>query len=275
MQSYGVREVEKLLRLPRSTIRAFVDAGFVAPARGPRRAWRFSFQDLIVLRTAQALVAAKVPAKRITRSVRELRRHLPEAMPLSGLSICAVADKVVVKEGARRWHPESGQYLLAFEGDPANGSLSIIARRKEKAPREPSAQEWVDRAIDLEESDTEAALAAYTRANALDPRLVDAYVNRGWLLHEAGRQEEAEKVYRDGIAACGDAPLLFYNLGVLLADRGRDEDALAAYEAALRLSPAFADCHYNLALLYEALDRPRDAIRHMAQYRRLSGARPD
>jgi hypothetical protein len=49
---YRVRAVERLLRLPRSTIRSLVDAGFVAPARGPRNAWLFSFQDLIVLRTA-------------------------------------------------------------------------------------------------------------------------------------------------------------------------------------------------------------------------------
>jgi hypothetical protein len=37
MQQYGLREVEKLLRLPRSTIRALVDAGFVSPSRGPRK----------------------------------------------------------------------------------------------------------------------------------------------------------------------------------------------------------------------------------------------
>src|SRR5207237_6015404 len=121
-----MQEVEKLLRLPRSTIRALIDAGFVSPARGPRRAWRFSFQDLIVLRTAQALAAAKVPRQRITRSVKALRRHLPESMPLCGLSICAVADRVVVKEGASRWQAESGQYLLAFECDPAAGSLTVI-----------------------------------------------------------------------------------------------------------------------------------------------------
>ncbi|MGH8514810.1 MAG: MerR family transcriptional regulator, partial [Gammaproteobacteria bacterium] len=65
MHQFGVREVEKLLRLPRSTIRVLIEAGFVSPARGPRNAWRFSFQDLIVLRTARALTAAKVPAKRI------------------------------------------------------------------------------------------------------------------------------------------------------------------------------------------------------------------
>src|SRR5215510_3437308 len=99
MHHYGVREVEKLLHLPRSTIRAMVDGGFVSPARGPRNSWRFSFQDLIVLRTVQALAAANVPRKRITRSVKELRRHLPDSMPLSGLSICAVGDRVVVKEG--------------------------------------------------------------------------------------------------------------------------------------------------------------------------------
>src|SRR3954464_3571775 len=128
MHQYGVREVQKLLRLPRSTIRALIDAGFVSPARGPRKAWRFSFQDLIVLRTAQSLVTAKVSPKRITRSVRELRRHLPAAMPLSGLSICAVADRVVVREGTSRWQADSGQYLLAFEGDPTSGSLSVIDR---------------------------------------------------------------------------------------------------------------------------------------------------
>src|ERR1700716_1391009 len=103
MHQYGVRDGEKLLRIPRSTVRALVTAGFVTPARGPRNAWVFSFQDLIVLRTAQALADAKVPRRRITRSVKELRRHLPQSMPLSGLSICAVADRVVVKEGHSRW----------------------------------------------------------------------------------------------------------------------------------------------------------------------------
>ena len=269
MHQYGVREVEKLLRLPRSTIRALVDAGFVSPARGPRRAWRFSFQDLIVLRTAQALVAAKVPAKRITRSVKELRRHLPDSMPLSGLSICAVADRVVVKEGARRWQAESGQYLLAFEGDPENGSLSVMERRK-TAPQL-SAQDWFDRALQLEESDAQAALEAYRNAVSAEPKLVDAHVNLGWLLHEAGQLEAAEQAYRAGIDACGPEPLLLYNLGVLLVDMDRKEEAADAYEAALRASPAFADCHYNLALLCEELGRPRDAIRHMSQYRRLIG----
>ena len=271
MQEFGVREVEKLLRLPRSTIRALITAGFVSPARGPRNAWRFSFQDLIVLRTAQALAAANVPRKRITRSIKELRRHLPEAMPLSGLSICAEADRVVVREGASRWQAESGQYLLAFEGDPSAGSLKVI----ERAPAQPqaSALELFDRAIALEDTDTAAALEAYERAVAADPALLDARINMGSLLHEAGRLAEAERVYREAIEACGSDPLLLFNLGVLLGDMERKREAMDAYEAALRGDPRLADCHYNLALLCEELHKPKDAIRHMAQYRRLTTTR--
>lgn len=271
MQEFGVREVERLLRLPRSTIRALITAGFVSPARGPRNAWRFSFQDLIALRTAQALVAAKVPRKRITRSIRELRRHLPAAMPLSGLSICAVADRVVVREGASRWQAESGQYLLAFEGDPSAGSLKVIERVP--AQPQPSAREWLERAMELEESDSEAALQAYARALEAEPKLLDARVNMGSLLHEAGRLAEAERIYRDALQVCGSDPLLLFNLGVLLGDMERKTEAMEAYEAALRGDPGLADCHYNLALLCEELKRPKEAIRHMAQYRKLTTTR--
>jgi tetratricopeptide (TPR) repeat protein len=261
VQQYGVREVEKLLRLPRSTIRGLVAAGFVSPARGARNAWLFSFQDLIALRTAQALVSANVPARRILRSLRALRRHLPEAMPLSGLSIGAVADRVVVKEGASRWQAESGQYLLGFEGDPAAGSLSVFQARAKT--------NWFDQAEALEESDNIGAIDAYRRAIAADPAHLEARINLGRLLHNTGRLTQAEGVYREAIAACGNDAQLLFNYGVLLDDMKRKGEALAAYEDALRIDPAFADCCYNLALLCEELGRRRDAIRHMAKYRRL------
>jgi tetratricopeptide (TPR) repeat protein len=268
MHHYGMRDVEKLLRLPRSAIRSLVTAGFVAPTRGPRNAWLFSFQDLIVLRTAQALAAANVPQRRILRSLKELRSRLPEQMPLSGLSIGAIADHVVVREGGSRWHAESGQYLLAFEGDPAQGSLRVI----EPVPAA-SALPDTDTGAHTEADAAEAAIAAYRRAIAAEPARRDARINLGRLLHELGRFEEAERVYRDALANGDDDPLLFYNLGVLLDDMDRKQEAIQAYEAALQEDPALADCHYNLALLHEALDQPRQAIRHMSQYRRLTSSR--
>jgi tetratricopeptide (TPR) repeat protein len=272
MHPYGVGDVEKLLHLPRSTIRALIAAGFVSPARGPRNAWLFSFQDLIVLRTAQALADAKVPPRRITKSVRELRRHLPDAMPLSGLSICAVADRVVVREGGNRWQAESGQYLLAFEGDPADGSLSVI-ERKTMADAPSGAEEWFERAVALEPENAEAALRAYEQAIDVDPVFLNAHINLGRLLHEAGRYARAEQVYRDAVKICGSDPVLLYNLGVLLDDMDRKAQAMEAYEAALSADPGLAECHYNLALLFEKLKKPKEAIRHMSRYRTLIGSR--
>jgi len=270
MHAYGVREVEKLLGLPRSVVRALVDAGFVAPERGPRNAWRFSFQDLIVLRTARALRAANVPKRRILRALTELRRRLPESMPLSGLSIGAVADQVVVREGGERWQAESGQYLLSFEGDPDAGALRILeaARPDERAPHAADAATDYDDDATGEEN-AEAAVRAYQRALMNDPTRPDARINLGRLLHELGRYDEAERVYRGADAELAADPLLQYNLGVLLDDMERKSEAVLAYETALQGDPDFADCHYNLALLYEELNEPRSALRHLAQYHRL------
>lgn len=268
MHRYGVRDVEKLLRLPRSTIRALIGAGFVKPTRGPRNAWLFSFQDLIVMRTAQALAAANVPHRRITRSVKELRRHLPETMPLSGLSISAVGDRVVVREGSRRWQADSGQYLLAFDGDPGTGSMSVM--EAPKAAAQASAQDWFEQGVEQEREDRDSALKAYRQAISADPTHLDARINLGRLLHESGRLNEAELVYREAIRVNGLDPVLLFNLAVLLDDMKRKPEAVEAYELALKRDPTLADCHYNLALLCQELDRPQEAIRHLSQYRRLT-----
>jgi tetratricopeptide (TPR) repeat protein len=269
MHQYGLRDVEKLLRLPRSTIRGLVKAGFVSPARGPRGALLFSFQDLIVLRTARALTEAKLSPRRIHRSLKQLRRLLPEAVPLSGLSICAVGDRIVVQEGSARWQAESGQYLLALDMEMTDGVLSVLERGA-PAPKT-GAEDWFGKGLALEETDVPAAEGAYERAIEADPAHLGAAINLGRLLHEAGRLEEAERVYRRGLATCGSNALLLYNLGVLLGDTDRIHEAAQTYEQALREDAHMADCHYNLARLYEVLGRPRQALQHLAQYRRLAG----
>ncbi|MGH8689768.1 MAG: tetratricopeptide repeat protein [Burkholderiales bacterium] len=192
MQEFGVREVEKLLRLPRSTIRVLVEAGFVTPSRGPRNSLRFSFQDLIVLRTAQALAAARVPAKRINRSLKALRRHLPAAMPLSGLRVDAVGDRVVVREGASRWQADSGQYLLMFEGDPAAGALKVVEREIPREPVEKDPVALYNLGVRLEEMGRKLeALEAYKAALQEDPRMADCCYNLGLLCEELKRPREA------------------------------------------------------------------------------------
>jgi tetratricopeptide (TPR) repeat protein len=281
MQHYGVSDVERMLNLSRSTIRGLISRGFVAPSRGPRREYRFSFQDLLVLRTARALVKAKVPPRRIGRSLTALRRQLPQSVPLSGLTICAVGNDVVVRKGANRWQAESGQYLLELDVSVAGESLRIVeidtrpsgpkADKKAGLNRTVSldAQAWFDLGLAEEERDPGKAVEAYERSRELDPRHIGARINLGRLHHEAGRLEQAERLYREALRECEPDATLFFNFGVLLEDTRRHEEAIEAYQQAIGMDPDLADAHFNLARLYEALGRPQHAIRHLGEYRRL------
>jgi tetratricopeptide (TPR) repeat protein len=270
MHSYSVQDVERVLRLSRNTIKGLIAGGFVTPGRGPRRQYRFSFQDLIVLRTARALTQAKVPARRVRRALEDLRQHLPDSVPLSGLSICAVGERVVVRDGDARWQVDDGQYVLALEVDVRGGELRVVDRQ-EPGREEPADadDDWFDRALELEESDPAAARAAYQKAVTEDSELAAAWINLGRLQHEQGRLRDAEKTYRAGLESCAGNALLMFNLGVVLEDLGRPSEAFETYQRSLAADPSLADCHYNLARLYESQGQPQHAIRHLNDYRRL------
>ena len=275
MPSYSVRDVERVLRLTPDTTRNLIRAGFVKPARGARREFRFSFQDLIVLRTARALIDAKIPRQRIHRSLERLRRELPDSMPLSGLSISAVGDHVVVRDGEGHRQVDSGQYLLGFDLSVQDGVLQVVEHRGEPpvaAPQAAPAHDWFAEALALESDDPQAALATWQRAVDEDPQDAAAWSNWGRLLHEQGRRQQAAEVYRRALERVGADALLLFNQAVLLEDLGDAAAALAAYRSALEQDPDLADCHYNLARLYESMGLAQHAIRHLGQYRRLVGS---
>lgn len=271
MHFYNVRDVERVLQLPRSTLQGLIKVGFVKPARGPRREYLFSFQDLIVLRTARALLQARIPRKRIQRSLESLRRHLPQAVPLSGLSICALGDRVVVRDGGARWQADDGQYLLGLDVTVHDGVLHLVERKDESGSPQhgTNSDDGFQEALELESSDPQAAIRAYQRCLEAEPDNLAAWINWGRLLHEEGDTRGAERVYRNAIERCGPDALLMFNLAVLLEDLGKPDAALDAYHSALTEDPNLADCHYNLARLYESQGKSRHAIRHLGQYRRL------
>ena len=274
MKSYTTRDVANLLGLSEAQVRSHARVGYLAPDRGPRNSYRFSFQDLVLLRAAEALRDARIAPRRIRRALRALSRELPAGRWLSGMRISSEGDRIVVRDGGAAWNPESGQLLLDFRVADLAGQAAPVARRLAHAARrseEPlTADQWYDLGTDLEAAAPDDARDAYARAVALDPRHASARVNLGRLLQDAGRPAEAAEQYRAALAARPRHPTAAFNLGTALEDLGRRLEAIEAYREALEADDDFADAHFNLARLYEQTGRRAAALRHLKAYKLLS-----
>ncbi len=268
---FTTREVARIIGLPETRLRSWIRSGLITPPRGARRRFVFSFQDLVVLRTSKGLIEAQIPPVKVRRMLHALRRQLPAGKNLTGLSVYADGDRVVVGDGRTRWQPDSGQFLLNFDA-------ASLLRRAGRRPALPlprrglrlTGSQWYDLACELEATSPDEAVTAYEQALTLDPSLGAAHINLGQLLHGRGDLRAAERHYRAALAIDADDPVGAFNLGVVLEDLIRPTDAEEAYRRALTVDPRFADAHYNLALLYETRGRSRDALRHLSAYKRLT-----
>ncbi|HEX8255858.1 MAG TPA: tetratricopeptide repeat protein [Thermoanaerobaculia bacterium] len=271
--SYSLREVSAMLGLSPAQIRTYATEGFLDPEKGDKGELRFGFHDLIILRTAGELIAARIPQRKVRRVLERLRAQLPEGRSLTAVRISADGERVVVRDGEAVWNPESGQSLFDFSvAELAQKSAPLLMRNAKNARENPGhvdADEWYDLACELEMSSLEEAKDAYERALLADPKHADAHVNLGRLLHEGGAPVAAEQHYRAALEADPEHDTAAFNLGVALEDLGRPDDAITAYSIALALDPENADAHYNLAGLYERKGDKQSALRHLKAYRTL------
>jgi tetratricopeptide (TPR) repeat protein len=264
--TFNLRRVQALLGLSRTIVAGLIAQGFVAPTRGPRNEWRFTFQDLMLLRTAHALQASKIPPRRILRSLARLKAALPQELPLTGLRITAIGADVAVRDRDGRWQADSGQLLMDFDVAPVAGSVAFLEHANEPPGDTASSFEL---GVALEDSDPAAAEAAYRQALALAPDHEAAYLNLGAMLSDAGRFAELAALSDAALAHCPRSSLLHFNRGVALDHLERLPEAAASYEKSLALDPSLADAHYNLGRLREQIGDQRGALQHFSAYRRL------
>jgi tetratricopeptide (TPR) repeat protein len=269
---FDTKQAARIVGLPAGRLRQCVRAGLVDPRRDARGRLRFDFVDLVLLRTTRDLLAQRVPLKSIGRVLASLRRQIGDR-PLTRLSVYADGKRVVAWDGASRWQPDSGQFMLNFDAAGVLKRAATVAKlpaaRRSKLPAL-TADQWCDLAIEIEESSPLEARAAYHHAIDLDPGNVVARINLGRLLHAEGNLVGAEAHFRETVRHDPTCALAWYNLGVVLEDLGRADEALPCYEHAVHADAGLADAHWNLSLLYERTGRHRDAIRHLALYRKLT-----
>jgi tetratricopeptide (TPR) repeat protein len=287
-RGYTTRQIAEVVGIPGGQVRSLVREGLLDPERGPGGELRFTFRDLVLLRTTKELRAAGVSPRRVRRALRKLQHDLEHGGSLSQVRIEAAGDRVVVRDAAGLWEPESGQVELDFPGEftgrepesEGGGVAAIGTASSDRAPEGPlespasgTADEWYNLGIDLEATAPDEALKAYESALAIRPDHADARTNRGRLLHERGDVEAAEACYRAALDAEPHNALAAFNLGVALEDLGRPAAAARAYERALHADPGLASAHFNLARLCEREGREDAALGHLSDYRRLTQGR--
>jgi tetratricopeptide (TPR) repeat protein len=264
MDVYSATELRRLVDVPPSLIRALTRAGHIHPTTVDEDL-SYSFQDLLVLRMANALHAAKISTPKITAALDKLRERFPTDEHPNRLTMDPAGKAVAIRDGATVRESQSGQYALPLTIDHRPASVATLKRRAASERRRQQAEEHFATALEAEDSDLTVARAHYLAALAAHSEHLEARINLGRLLHHAGELQEAEGVYR---AAKHASALLSYNLAVLLEDMSREDEAIQSYRVALALDPAFHDAHFNLSRLYERASRLREALRHLLAYKR-------
>lgn len=185
-------------------------------------ALRYSFHDLLVLRSASNLRRARVPTRKIREALRQLRQ-LGSIADLPTLTRAPTGRGIAISAGANLWAYDSGQYALPL----AQAHVLSYA-----------AAEHYERAHALEVADPAGACTAYAACLALVPDYIDARINLGLLLHRAGELSLATHVYRD--VSEPDARLLMH-FAAVLEDQNRCGEALEKYRHAVALDPQLAE----------------------------------
>jgi len=274
MKGYTARDVARLLDLSIGQVRSYARAGFLHPSRGARGEYRFSFQDLVLLRTAKGLLASRIPPRKIKRALTRLQRELPTGRPLSGVQIVARGDRVLVRSGDALWNPDSGQTQFDFEVAELAEKVRPHAREAVHAAQvsedELEAEDWFALGSELEAAAPEEARESYRRTLELDPEHVEARVNLGRLLHEAGQLESAAAHYRLALTFEPGNKTALFNLGVAQEDLGAIRTAIETYRRVVKIEPDYADAHHNLARLLERCGDDQAALHHFKIYRRLT-----
>lgn len=273
--SYSARHAAQLIGLPESAIRSCIRDGLVGtPGTVPAQ---LTFRDLSALRMVKALVDAGLPLPRVRRELARIQHGLPGGTSIAELSVEARGGQVQLR-GAHGSEELRGQLALPFEVPAPPVAPAGELRELPRPPDAPvpvavapaTADQWLSRALQLEDRDPVAAIDAYRRSLRLRPECTEAWINLGRMFAESGDPEAARDAFGRALEIDPEDATAHYNLGVIAQDGGKEADAIGCYRRALELDPRLAEAHYNLATLFDQSGDSRAAIRHINEYRKLT-----
>jgi len=269
MNTFSTAQIAKILKVGPAWVRAQARRTLVYPERTSGGHYRYSFQDIVLLRATRRLCGPRRSTRRIAEILNELSQTLPADRSLSSVQLRRVGSRILARDVDALWEPESGQTVLDFES-MTKQSVAELHASGYGVRETDNAADWFDLALEYENGgSTKDAERAYRRACTSDRRHLNSRINLGRLRHSAGALEEAESLYREALEIDARHPIALFNLGVVLEDRGDAESAIECYKLSIDADAQIAEAHYNLARLYVRQSAESEAIRHYARYKSL------
>ena len=276
--TFSWREVAKIFDISEGRLRYWDSSAFISPTGHDGRRCCFTFQDLISIRSAMALLAGGVSLQKTRRIIEDLKDKLPRSShPLDRLRIKSDANTIVIIEDGHEFEADSGQLLMDFSVKSIKESIvAQLPSRAYAAPESRTAYEWYLEGCGLDDDEECLGQAeeAYHRAIYLDPTLANAYTNLGNLRYRAGSVQDAKILYAKAIEVDRDQPEAHYNLGFLGFEDGDLDAAAECFRRAVELDATFADAHFNLAMTLFRLNQDDTARVHWKRYLALEPTGP-
>jgi DNA-binding transcriptional MerR regulator len=137
-QGFSTRQVCRITGLSARQLGYWRKTGFLSPAKQTHGGHaRYSFIDLISLKTASRLIDAGVSVQRIRQCLQSLSRFLPNAdTPLQELSLVATGDVVLVLRSGAAFDALTGQEWILQVADLEREARLMLGNRELPRQRE-------------------------------------------------------------------------------------------------------------------------------------------
>jgi tetratricopeptide (TPR) repeat protein len=138
--------------------------------------------------------------------------------------------------------------LAALQDDRKQSQAALASYDRALAINAEQPHAWVKKGYLLDMlGQYDAGVAACDRAIALDANLSSAWYTKGYILDDLNRLDEALAAYQRSLELEPDMAVGWSNMGITLRKMQRLDEARSAQTRAIELDPNFAPAHLNLA----------------------------
>lgn len=114
--------------------------------------------------------------------------------------------------------------------------------------------------------DRDGAIADYGQAVSLDSNYSSACIERGYLLIDAGKSDEALQFFNLAIRNSYSQPAeVFYARGICLTEAGQYKEAMRSFEQAIELKPLYIDAYMKCGMAAYKLRKIDQALEYYSR----------